>query len=414
MSGSLRAARVANSTFFGLSGFVLGVWVVHIPVVAHRAGVGYVLLGWLLLLLGAGAFTGMRLAGPLTDRFGTRRAVPASAILCFGALILPGLATRPWQLAGALLVLGFGNGCLDVTMNTDGVQVERAYRRPVMSGFHAAFSLGGLLAALVGARTLSWGWSPPLTFGIVSLLSLAITAVIARYLIRPEALERLGPAAVPLAESAAPRAGAERAGARDPSGQLVSRRIWGLAAAALLLMLAEGVAYDWSVIDLREVLGAPAAVAALGYGAFAVSMTTGRLLGDRVAVRVGPVAVVRYGAILAAVALSTVALSPWWGLAMAGWAAFGIGMSGCAPQLFGAAGHADYSNSGANVSRVAGFGYLGILAGPAVIGPMTRLMPLNLAFFLPVGCCVVAAGFASILRSRSQAAAATAPSAAPI
>ncbi|GAA2497353.1 hypothetical protein GCM10010393_31780 [Streptomyces gobitricini] len=155
-------------------------------------------------------------------------------------------------------------------------------------------------------------------------------------------------------------------------------------------MLCEGVANDWSVLHLEDVLGAPAATAAFAYGAFATTMTVGRLLADRVVARTGPVVVVRYGAAAAGAGLAVAALSPWVAPALVGWAVFGLGLSGCVPQLFSAAGHTDEDAAGAHVSRVAGLGYLGMLAGPAVIGPLTHLVPLNLALLLPVALCAAA------------------------
>ncbi|RNG24135.1 MFS transporter [Streptomyces botrytidirepellens] len=379
-ASSLRAARLATFTYFALNGFLMGMWIVHIPGIEHRAGTGHALFGWLLLLLGAGAFAAMQVAGPLTDRFGARVVVPLGAALCSATLILPGLATNAWTLGAALLVLGVGNGCLDVSMNAHAVQVERGYGRPVMSAFHATYSLGGVLASLVGARTLGWGWSPAATLTAAAALGLAVTAAASRAL-----LGRPATAPGPDAPAAKPRY-------RTP------RRIWALAALALMIMLCEGVANDWSVLHLRNVLDAPAATAALAFGAFATAMTTGRLLADRVAARVGPVAILRYGASAAALGMTAAALSPWIPLALLGWTVFGAGLSGCVPQLFSAAGHTDQSTAGANVSRVAGLGYLGMLAGPAVIGPLTRLVPLNFTFFLPVAFCVIAACAAGILR----------------
>jgi MFS family permease len=378
MERSLRAGRVATFVYFALNGFLVGMWVVHIPAVEHRVGIGHAVLGWLLLLLGAGAFVGMQIVGPLADRFGARTVVPVSAALCGAAVVLPGLATNVWTLGAALLAFGFGNGCLDVSMNAHAVQVERSYRRPVMSAFHATYSIGGVLAALVGARTLSWGWNPASTLGAVAVLGLAVAAAAAPALLRR----------APVAEAPG-----------GPSPRRTPRRVWLLAVLALMLMLCEGVANDWSVLHLRDVLKAPAATAALAYGAFSTAMTAGRLLADRVATRFGPVAILRYGACLAALGLAVAALSPWVVLALAGWAVFGTGMSGCIPQLFSAAGHTDQNAAGANVSRVAGLGYLGMLAGPAIIGPLTRLVPLNVTFFLPVAFCVVAACAAGILRS---------------
>ncbi|HXA60260.1 MAG TPA: MFS transporter [Streptosporangiaceae bacterium] len=173
MERSLRAGRLATFAYFILNGFILGMWIVHIPSVEQHTGISHAVLGWLLLLLGAGAFAGMQLVGPLTDRFGARRVVPASAALCSAALVLPGLANGAWTLGGALLILGFGNGCLDVSMNTHAVQVERGYQRPIMSAFHALFSIGGVIASLVGALTLSWGWSAAAALGGTALFGLA-------------------------------------------------------------------------------------------------------------------------------------------------------------------------------------------------------------------------------------------------
>lgn len=382
MQGSLRAARLATFVFFALNGFLIGMWVVHIPVVERRAGIGHPALGWLLLLLGAGAFAGMRLVGPLADRFGARLVVPIGAALCAAAVVLPGLSANIWALGGSLFVLGFGNGCLDVAMNAHAVQVEHGYRRSVMSAFHATYSLGGVLAALVGARTLSWGWSPAVALGAAALLGIVCAVLAAPALLRPET-----PLPAEVFDVSPRRA--------------TPRRIWLLAGLALLLMLGEGVANDWSALHLRDVLEAPAATAALAYGAFATAMTVGRLLADRVATRFGPVAILRYGAGLAALGLLTAALSPWIPLALFGWTVFGAGLSGCVPQLFSAAGHADRNAAGANVARVAGLGYLGVLAGPAIIGPLTHLAPLDIVLLLPVACCVVAAGAANVLCPQS-------------
>jgi MFS family permease len=387
MSTVLRRARLATFAFFIICGFSLGMWIVHIPSIEHRVGVSHAVLGGLLLVLGAGAFAGMQVIGPLNDRFGARRVVPVSAALTSAALILPGLAINAWTLGAALLIFGFCNGCLDVSMNVHAVQVERAYRRPIMSAFHAAFSIGGVFAALVGARTLSWGWSPATTLAAVAVIGLVVTAVAAPALLQPE----------PTATHKAPVAPQRR----------MPRYIWALALLALMLMLSEGVANDWSTLESRDILDTAPATAALAYGAFATAMTIGRLVTDRVAARFGPVAIVRYGAGLAAAALAAVALSRWLPLTLVGWAVYGIGLSGCVPQLFSAAGHFDRDAAGVNVARVSGLGYLGMLAGPAIIGPLTHVVALNYAFFLPVVLCAVAAFSAQVVRPKHDMAGAS-------
>jgi len=393
MERSLRAARVATFVYFVLDGTLMGMWLVQIPAVEKRVGISHATLGSLLVLLGLGAFIGMQVAGRLADRLGTRLVVPASGVLCGAALVLPGLAREPWALAGALLVFGFGNGCLDVSMNAHAVHVEKAYNRPVMSAFHATFSVGGVIAALVGARATSAGISPAAALGAAGVVGIVIALLPARSL--------LATAPTSAATAASESTAAERL--REPAAKrrAVPGRIWILAALALMCMLCEGVANDWSALEAKNILGASASTASFAYGTYAATMTIGRLLADRVSRRFGSAAVLRYGAATGAVGLTVVAFSPWIWAALVGWAIFGLGLSGCVPQLFSAAGHTDPAAAGANVSRVAGLGYLGMLAGPALIGWMTRLMGLNHTFLLPALLLVVAAVAAGILRTGS-------------
>ncbi|MFJ4755801.1 MFS transporter [Streptomyces sp. NPDC088763] len=401
MERPLFGARVATYVYFVLCGTLMGAWVVHIPAVEERVGVSHATLGGLLVLLGLGAFAGMQVAGPLTDRLGARVVVPATGVLCGAALVLPGLAHDPWTLAGALLVFGFCNGGLDVSMNAHAVHVEKAYGRPVMSGFHATFSVGGVLAALVAAGATAAGAEPVVTLAGVGAVSIVIALASARVLM---------PATPAAEETGAGETGGRETGGGEAVGEKTSPasarratagRVWLLAVLALMVMLCEGAANDWSALHLKDVLGASTSTAAFGYGTFAAAMTIGRLLADRLAARFGSMAILRYGAAMAGVGITLVAFGPWLWTAFAGWALFGLGLSGCVPQLFSAAGHADPAAAGANVSRVAGLGYVGMLAGPAVIGWLTHVVALNHAFVLLTLLCVTTAVGAGVLRTAS-------------
>ncbi|MFF8867759.1 MFS transporter [Streptomyces sp. NPDC015139] len=387
MERSLRAARVATYVYFVLCGTLMGAWVVHIPAVEERVGISHATLGGLLVLLGLGAFAGMQMAGPLTDRLGSRVVVPAGGTLCGATLVLPGLAHDPWTLAGALFVFGFCNGCLDVSMNAHAVHVEKAYGRPVMSGFHATFSVGGVLASLVAAGAAS--------AGLDLVASMAATGAVGIVIALASASALLPADPAGTGAHSADEAEASPVGARHSTGG----RVWLLAGLALMVMLCEGAANDWSALHLKDVLGAPAGTAAFAYGTFAAAMTIGRLVTDRLVARFGSTAILRHGSAMAAVGITLVALGPWMWAAFAGWALFGLGLSGCVPQLFSAAGHADPAAAGANVSRVAGLGYVGMLAGPAVIGWLTHLVALNQAFVLLTLLCVTTAVAAGVLRT---------------
>jgi MFS family permease len=374
----LTAARAAIFGVFGINGFLLAMWVVHIPAIEDRTNIAHSTLGSLLLLLALGAIAGMQLAGPLADRYGSRLLVALSGILLSIAVIGPGLASTAWQLGLALLVFGFANGALDVSMNSQAVLTEREYGRPIMSAFHGMFSIGGVVGSLVGAVTIGAGWSPAVTLSASSVLGLAAVALCTARLLPPSAHPQPEPH------------GQRRRGRYSP-------RVLALGAVAFALMLAEGVANDWSTLQVKEHLDVPASVAALAFGAFSLTMTVGRFTADRVSSALGPVAVVRYGTLIAAAGMATVVVSPWLPTTLLGWALFGLGLSGCVPQIFTAAGNLGAGAAGANMSRVVGMGYIGFLAGPATIGWLTHLVPLTVAMVVPLVCVLVAARFAGIV-----------------
>lgn len=370
----LRRARLATFAFFILNGFLLGMWIVHIPVVKARVDASNVVLGWLLLLLGVGAFVAMQVGGRLTDRFGASNVVLVAAVLNAVAVMGPGFATTVPVLAIALGVFGFTNGLIDVSMNTHAVEVERGYGRPIMAAFHAYWSIGGLVAAVIGGATIGLGVPLQVTLAGATVVGLAITLSC-----RPAVL-------APTRRPAAPRT----EGAGSSALRSWTPRVLGLGLLAFILMLSEGVANDWSTVDLNESLGTSKATAAWAFGLFAAAMTIGRLLTDRIVQRVGPPAFVRAGALIAAVGLmlTATALSvPW---ALTGWTVAGLGLSGCVPQFFSAAGNVDEDSSGTNLARVAGLGYIGLLAGPALIGGLTHWMDLPTTFWLPAAGCLVA------------------------
>jgi MFS family permease len=397
-ASALRRARTATIGLFFVAGLALAVWVVNIPAIEHRTGITHPVLGSLLLLMGLGSFLGMSAAGPLVDRIGSRRASALGALLLVAGTCALTLVTDPFQLGAALFVLGLGHGSIDVPMNDQAVLVQRAYGRPIMSSFHAFFSVGGGAGALLGAAIQSLALDPAWALGAGA----AATATVAA-LAYPALLAGPTGGAHTHPGNAAP--------APVPAGR--ARKIAVLAALAFLMLLSEGVANDWSALHAVEHLGQPQAAASLAYGAFAVAMTIGRFSADTLVHRLGPVAVVRFGSVLAAAGMLLIVLSTAYPLTLTGWAVFGIGVSGIIPQIFTAAGNLGGPNQGAVISRVVGMGYLGLLAGPAVIGWASQGITLTNALLLPAACCLAGVLLADHVRVPDPAPAHPAPHPAP-
>ncbi|MEV0298198.1 MFS transporter [Nocardia sp. NPDC050710] len=403
---ALRLARAAVFAVFTLNGFLVALWVVHIPVVTDRTDIAKSTLGTFILMLTGAALVGMRIAGPLADRFGSRTLVGAAAILASVTVIGPGLATGPVALAIALACFGFGNGALDVSMNTQAVHVERAYGRPIMSAFHALFSGGGLLGSVLGAAAQRAGMDIRLTLTLGAAASLALTVAALPFLLRDTRSESHSPVADAHTDSdAAADAGSMRsAGPGTPSSATVARgisgrnrKVLGLAVIAFIILMTEGAAADWSALQVRDHLGADEATAALAFGAFSFTMTAGRFATDRIAGAFGRVAVVRYGTLICATGLGLVILSAWTPLTLLGWALVGLGLSGSIPQIFTAAGNLGSATAATDMSRVFSIGYLGLLAGPALIGWLTALVPLTTALAAPLIAVLLCSWFAGVV-----------------
>jgi MFS family permease len=368
---------------FALVGFLTAIWLVNIPAIQERTATSHAVLGGLILLLGLGALVSMQFAGSLIGRFGSRASTGLGLVVLVVTVNLPGLATDPVSLGLALFIFGLGHGVTDVAMNQHAVVVERAYRRPIMSAFHAFYSLGGAIGAVAGAAAQSLSLELPWTLLLASLLAVAAISFAAPALL-PRTQERQLEAGLPHGGTPENAPAAEDVPVPRRRG-----RVFTLAVLAFLILLSEGAANDWSALQTVEKLNQPEAAAALAYGAFAAAMTVGRLVADRVAHAFGPVNVVRYGSLVAGGGMLVVVTSGVYPLSLLGWILFGLGLAGIIPQVYTAAGAAGKLDSAKTLSRVVSCGYVGLLAGPAIIGWLGGLMSLTAALVLPLIFCVL-------------------------
>jgi MFS family permease len=358
----MRGTRVAIGLFFFGDGLLLGSWAARIPAVQAQAGLSNAGLGLALFASSLGALSAMPLAGWLSERAGSRRVTIAALVVASGSLVLASLAT---DLAGVTLALfgfGAGFGSINVSANAQGIALERAYDRPILSSFHAAFSVGGLAGAGTGALAAGAGLAPRVHFAALAVAVILAGLVAKGRLLPPDA----------------DGAGRERRLVRPPRALLI------LGAAAFCTLLAEGSAADWSAAYLSQSVGVSAAVAALGYTAFSLAMATSRTLGDRLNRRFGPVALARAGGGLAATGVAAglaVGSAP---VALAGFTAMGAGLGVVVPILFRAAGSTPGVSASIGVATVSTIGWLGFLAGPPAIGFAAGAVGLRTALGLVV------------------------------
>jgi MFS family permease len=361
--GDLSRLRVALCAVFAAHGFMFASWAVRVPAVKEQTGASSATLGLALLGLSAGAVATMLLAGALCRRFGSPRVTVLSCAVLSLTLPLPALARSALSLG--LLLAGFGAayGCLNVAMNSVAVDIVTALRRPVMPGFHAAWSFGGLAGAGLGGL-LAPHLSPLRQLLLVALAGLLVSVLAGRVLLtRSGVLHDAASGAV-----ASDTASADPASGRDPAwrGTLRAGRTVGLfGLIALCSAYDEGAIGDWSALHLRQDIGASAGLAAVGYAAFALAEASGRLSGTALLDRLGRTRVLILGGLTACAGMLLACLAPDVWLALAGFAATGLGLANLFPAAIARAGRLAGSTGVALTSLL---GYGGFLLGPPAIG----------------------------------------------
>jgi MFS family permease len=387
----------------GLTG---GIWNARIPAAKSQVHLSDGTLGLALFAVPIGLVVGAALAERLVDRMGSALLARICGIGSCATIMTPGLAGTLPELMAALLVVGVFFGVVDVATNSQGVRVEGAYGRPVMTSMHAFFSLGAILGALAGAA-FAWvgvGLFPSLA--AVGAAGLLIDVFAGRWLLpgtgRPETTaaapnEHYVPVAnepdvpvvnepdVPVPDESGVPVPDEPAVPRPaPDARQVRRLVLVLGLLSICALVGEGAAGDWSAVYLKDNLGTSAGFAALGFSAFSALMTLGRAVGDRLIHRLGVVPVIRVCGLTATAGLALALATPVPALAIAGFTVFGAGLSVVAPQVFAAGGRADPARPGSGLAKVVGLGYTGQTAGPAIIGLVADRIGLHLALFIPV------------------------------
>lgn len=351
-----RRRESATRAIFLVAGYGRASWAPLVPFVKDRVGLDDAQLGLLLVCLGAGSILAMPFAGAWTARFGCRKVIVASCLfLCVSLACLP-FAHNVLFTACALSVFGMAAGTVDVAMNIQAIDVEREYGRSIMSGFHAFYSVGGIVGAAGPSLLLTMGLSAATSTAFAA--ALMIIALAYSYSSLAEKMQS-----------------SEKTLLAVPRGIVIV-----LSILTFIVFLAESAVLDWSGVFITSERSMNPSYAGLGYAAFATTMTVGRLVGDRMVRHVGAGRIAIIGSLGAASGFVLVALVPSWQVALLGYALVGAGCSNIAPVLFSALGRQKVMSTSAAVSAMTTIGYGGIFAGPVLIGAIARWSALPTAF----------------------------------
>ncbi|WP_432001328.1 MFS transporter [Streptomyces sioyaensis] len=371
----LRHGRISLALSFFIQGAVFALLVTRIPAIQDRYGISDALLPAFLAAVPVLAGAGSVVTEQLVKRVSAGRVLRCvQPVVCLALLGVGSVGTTA-RVAVALAVFGLSVGALDASMNMLGVSLQRAYGRSIMLGFHAAYSLGGIVGASLAWAGAHWQLSLALLYGPVVAVLLPLALLVGRWFVdreQPEAGEGTGAAAVPLA----------------------MRLLLPLCLVMAFAYIGDSTVSNWSAKYLQDVLGSSEQLATVPYNVYMVTTLLGRVVGDLGVRRFGAVAVVRCGTVVAAGGFAVVAAAPGPWAGMAGFTLLGLGLCVIVPQTFAAAGRYAFENHGPGASdtaiaRLNIFNYVGFLIGSPLVGALGDAWSYRGAMLVPMALVLV-------------------------
>ena len=357
-SRQIQLWRVAIYFIFALTGFAFASWVSRTPAIRDALGSTTAEMGVIIFGLSVGSIIGLISASILIAQKGGRFVMVFGLFVVSIGLLIVGISgswlTNSMIVFLGLIVFGFGQGICDVAMNVEGTAVEKAAQKSLLTGFHAAFSLGTLLGALVGSIMTKSGISVPIHLSLTALVIVLTVLYLYRFI--PSDTGK---------EVASHSFKVNRT--KEYMSVWKERRTVMIGIIVLGMAFVEGSANDWLPLIMVDGYNVTPAMGSIAYGIFVGSMTIGRAIGDKILDRFGRVIVLRASALLAFVGLIIVIMSHSFEVATIGIVFWGLGAAFGFPVGLSAAGDHPHRVA-ARVSAVSTAGYLAFLVGPPFLG----------------------------------------------
>lgn len=341
--------RIAVNLAFFINGFIYANWSARIPRIQEQYHADHGTLGIILFFMSLGAVITMPFTGWMIIKNGSRRVTLVAVFLyCIFVPLIPFMPGLPALLI-LYFIMGATTGMLDVAMNAQAVMVERAYQKPIMTSFHAYFSVGMFVGALTGALFADLAFDIAAHFSTVVVLSVLMAFWVSRNLIydKPD-----------------PQAKADD----GPMFRIPSKALIGVGVIAFCCMMGEGAMSEWSVNYMEKIVLTPKEIAPYALSAFAAAMTIGRIFGDRARAKYGDTNLMMAGGVISSIGLGLSIFIPETNVAITGFFLVGLGLSTIVPIAYSIAGNSKDLPSGVGLAMVTTVGYSGFLFGPPIIG----------------------------------------------
>ncbi|MEU6846647.1 MFS transporter [Streptomyces sp. NPDC046716] len=371
MTGAMRWGRRALGFSFFAQGAAFALLVTRIPAIQDQYGISDGLLP--VFLAAVPILAGVSSVGTeqLVKRVRPSRVLRWAQPVVLLALLGVGAGDTMVEVAVALGAFGLAVGALDASMNMLGVSLQRAYGRSIMLGFHAAYSLGGIVGASLAWAGAHWDLTLFVSYLPVAAVLLPLCLVASRWYVDA-------------------RVGAvEDQAEQGQGGGIVFKMLLPLCLVMAFAYIGDSTVSNWSAKYLQDVLGSSEQLSTVPYNVYMVMTLVGRAVGDVGVRRFGPVTVVRAGTVIAAAGFGVVAVAPGAWVGMLGFTLLGLGLCVIVPQTFAAAGRLFPGASDAAVARLNIFNYVGFLVGSPLVGALGDAWSYRGAMLVPMALVLV-------------------------
>jgi MFS family permease len=351
--------RIAVGAIFFIYGLCFASWASRIPSIQQQLGLSETELGVVLFTLPVGLMLSLPIAGWLVAKVGSRRVVVISAMVYASTLVTLGLAQNIWQLVAGLFLFGLSGNMVNISVNTQAVNVESLYEKPIMASFHGLWSLAGFTGAAFGTFMMGEGIFPYQHFLVIMVFAIIAVLVSGKYIIPDEV---------------------NKTKSDQPLFAWPDKSLLNLGIIAFCSMICEGAMFDWSGVYFKKVVEAENGWTGAGYTAFMSTMAFGRFIADWFTSRFGLKRTLQLSGVLTASGLVIAVSFPTLLTAITGFLMVGLGVSSVVPLVYSAAGKSKVLSPGVALAAVSTIGFFGFLAGPPLIGLVAGATSLRISF----------------------------------
>jgi MFS family permease len=360
MRGNINHSRYAVAIFFFFCGLLFSSWASRIPAIKESFQLNDAELGAVLVMLPLGSFIALPIAGWTVHRVGSRWMTLISSIGYALMLYAISQGTTVFMLSLSLFFFGFMGDLMNIAMNTQGLDVQHLYKKPILSSFHGMWSMGALAGALTGGWTLKKNLSTADHFLLIIWPVIFISLVLFVFLVKTDDKEEDGKRLF----------------------VLPGKELWLIGLICFCCALCEGAMADWSALYYKEVINDPGRVSTTGFTFYVFAMALGRFSGDRLLTWLNYRKVLMLDSILitGGLSLALATVNPIF--VVSGFALVGFGVSTIIPIAYTLAGKSKTMKASIALATVSTIGFTGFLIGPPIIGFIAHQTGLRIALLL--------------------------------